>query len=698
MKFLYFLNLLASTFSVAWSGTNIKAPVNCDINEYLSKVEPQLIRDSKPVNDSYQYYIVRDGVEDTFLENIDTSRIGTYVHYLKVVYNYLDEYTIRDTQEIIIDIVDETSPTIRVPESFEVGYGEKLPDFLKGVVVRDNYDRPEDLKVEILNKEQLTTKILGEQTIKYQVTDKSGNVKKAWSRLIVVDEQAPIVKKKGACKTEINMKPNYREFYEITDNVDKTIKIIIDDHDVDYTKVGIYDFKLIAIDQSGKRTVINDRISVVHEKPIKFKFRTKEIVLEVHEVLWREKIRENLYGVDSSVFIDLDKIKITYDPIDENRKKCEFTIRYTYDEGNIFIFEEIKGLFIDGESPNIVRKRNDTILPVHKQFIMTDYFDITDNYDDASSLSYKCEGDLNIHVVGDYKVVLIVGDLSGHKTYYHTTVNVRDVEPPKIKLLKKNIELPVHQILEGKLYEVTDNYAKDIDIKEEIDENYFKKIGNYKLKITADDGANQAVETINVSVVDYEPPQINLKRNLIQIELGKKPDYKSLILDCIDNYHKVDKKSVRIIDNVNYNKIGNYEVIYTLEDDSNNVGYSKLTVLIDDVTAPKLEVKDLTINPTETLSLSNYIKATDNSGDCQYKLLNVPTNFKKPGTYKIGVYAYDKRGNSTYKIQNVTVKKPVGQENYFKFIIVILVLTSVGIGGYFYFKKKENKRVNKLYK
>lgn len=102
---------------------------------------------------------------------------------------------------ITVTVVDTEKPEFSgIKEKYEITEGGKLPDFKKGVSVKDNYDESVEFTAELDGKAKKSDYKAGEYTITYKAKDSSGNEVTAISKLII--KEKPEEEKKDDEKSE----------------------------------------------------------------------------------------------------------------------------------------------------------------------------------------------------------------------------------------------------------------------------------------------------------------------------------------------------------------------------------------------------------------------------------------------------------------------------------------------------------------
>ena len=96
---------------------------------------------------------------------------------------------------ITVTVVDSEKPKFTgIKEKYEITEGGKLPDFKKGVSVKDNYDESVEFTAELDGKAKKSDYKAGKYTITYKAKDSSGNEVTATSKLVI--KKKPEEKKK----------------------------------------------------------------------------------------------------------------------------------------------------------------------------------------------------------------------------------------------------------------------------------------------------------------------------------------------------------------------------------------------------------------------------------------------------------------------------------------------------------------------
>ena len=119
--------------------------------------------------------------------------------------------------------------------------------------------------------------------------------------------------------------------------------------------------------------------------------------------------------------------------------------------------------------------------------------------------------------------------------------------------------------------------------------------------------------TYNLNVIDTIAPTITLSAPEIEIASDSKFDATSYIIEVSDNYDELTIDNVEIENNVDTEKLGDYEVIYTLTDSNNNTSSVTLIVHVVDLLSDKETEEKETTKENNTTTNSNKNNTTSNN-------------------------------------------------------------------------------------
>lgn len=189
---------------------------------------------------------------------------------------------------------------------------------------------------------------------------------------------------------------------------------------------------------------------------------------------------------------------------------------------------------------------------------------------------YKVIGKINTNKIGTYHLIYQVR-INNKTISKSKQVNVIDSISPIINVHDDLKKVCPNGKFSEKLVSAMDNYDGDIS------NNIKYKIQNGKLILSVTDSSNNSTrKEIDVEVLDDEKPIITLNGDkTLYLASGKKYEEPGFI--ALDNCDNNVTNKVEVINNVNNNKSGNYEIVYKVKDTSGNETISKRQVSVFDV-------------------------------------------------------------------------------------------------------------------
>lgn len=229
--------------------------------------------------------------------------------------------------------------------------------------------------------------------------------------------------------------------------------------------------------------------------------------------------------------------------------------------------------------------------------------DITD------SLKFKEE--INNNKVGNYEVLYQV-EYKEHLYSKVREVAVIDDIAPVINLSgSKSIEICPGAKYKEDGYVAIDNYDGDITNKINIEK------GNDYINYSVTDSSNNSVQVQrNIVQIDNIKPVITLKGdNVVKLQLNE--EYKEAGVVVTDNCDEISANNVVIKNNIDTSVEGTYNVSYSVEDLSGNIGTANRTVKVIKPTDFETTKKSEYIS-----SLESYIKDSNYNVSIGYVNLN----------------------------------------------------------------------------
>ena len=275
--------------------------------------------------------------------------------------------------------------------------------------------------------------------------------------------------------------------------------------------------------------------------------------------------------------------------------------------------------------------------------------------DFLSSLDLLCEGEIEGFVNPDGALVEGIDVLQG---IYLNDVPILEVEnsssvavtqgpdtlAPQILILGDNptiIELGTESFVdEGAITDDNSTVSAVSNVNDQA-------LGSYTVTYTATDASGNTATAIRVvNIVDTEPPAITIiGDNPVTVEPGTVYTDAGATSDGPEN--------VTVINNVNTNILGTYQIIYSATDASGNTGTAiRVVNVIDDVPPVITIIGD---NPLQIIKDSTYTDAGATSDGNEVISVNSTVDTSAEGTYTVTYSATDAAGNTGTATRTVEV-------------------------------------------
>lgn len=206
--------------------------------------------------------------------------------------------------------------------------------------------------------------------------------------------------------------------------------------------------------------------------------------------------------------------------------------------------------------------------------------------------------------------------------------------------------------------------TKKVEVEGKVDTS---KVGNYYIVYSVKNDKNTKKRSVsrNIVILDNVKPAITL-RGSGEYFVGIDSKYKEPGYVAIDNVDGNITKKVKVKSNVNTNKLGSYEVKYTVEDTSGNKIEKTRVVRVIDNTKPILNLIGKTTMHIDLHAKYNEAgyNAHDNiDGDLTNKVsVSGSVNPHVVGVYIIRYTVKDKMNNTTTKTRTVHVGNQADQD------------------------------------
>lgn len=209
---------------------------------------------------------------------------------------------------------------------------------------------------------------------------------------------------------------------------------------------------------------------------------------------------------------------------------------------------------------------------------------------------------------------------------------------------------------------IVDNSPVKVTFSNGKESNIYLKGGKISDELLlTDESGNQSKLTVEFQVIadTVKPQLIGIKA--ITVYIGDKISY-------IDGISATDDRDGDITTNikidtskVNLNKPGEYQVVYSVSDNSNNKTIKKTSVTVLKDKAPAFHgIGDKTVYLNTKINYLNGVTAKDDrEGDLSSNIIvdSSQVNITKTGTYKVKYSVSDSNGNTTKATISITIKK-----------------------------------------
>ncbi|AUD62429.1 hypothetical protein BK010_02090 [Tenericutes bacterium MO-XQ] len=456
--------------------------------------------------------------------------------------------------------------------------------------------------------------------------------------------------------------PDLYQHLIFSDNYDavEDLDIFIDDQLVNYDIVGTYDIVYLIKDTSGNENRYTRTLEVIDRHP-PIQEMINPLIIEVHELLnindyidfkdnYDQILNINVIG-DEEPFDQLGYYDIKVVAVDRSKNVSEIS----------YILE-----VVDQTPPDLILVSYPPPLDIFEAFDLEDCYQYvlsyTDNYDELNQDDIKIIYDVDINRVGKYQIYFEISDHSGNKTNKTLSIEVKDQVGPSIEINTPLVfEVFSQKPIIRSLITIDDNYcddaAIDVDIKEKIDMN---KIGFYELTIEASDAYdNKTILYTTIEIIDTIPPEITQVSDILLSDFEEKE--LSIYFNAYDAYD-LDHTIIEVLDHeVDYKKVGVYEITVMAYDQSNNQATLITEVFVVDVEPPVLELTCtellINLNQIDIDYLSYVNQVSDNYSQLTIYDLIIDSNLDtlNLGKYEITYTLVDQSFNQTTLILTVFV-------------------------------------------
>jgi len=214
-------------------------------------------------------------------------------------------------------------------------------------------------------------------------------------------------------------------------------------------------------------------------------------------------------------------------------------------------------------TPNIILSGDDNFVLNYLDDYKEPGFKLKINGKDYTK-KVKVEGEVNTNKLGKYIIKYSYGK-GLFKSKKERVVYVKDLTKPVIILSgSREVYLCPNEDYKEDGYKAVDNYDKDITRKIKI-----KKSDEFYTYMVTDSSKNKSSIKRKIIKKDIVRPVITLKNGYV-INVVEGTTYKEEGYQAIDNCDKDITSKVKVEGEVDTNKLGTYEVVYKVEDESHN--------------------------------------------------------------------------------------------------------------------------------
>lgn len=680
---------MADTDGARVSATNDNSQVIFDRTKPVIALNSNVIMDIE-----FPGIYIEPGAEvtDNLDALIDSRLIITGEVQNTAVGNYIIKYNVTDAAG---NEADEVTRTVRVKDSVKPVIKldrseitiEVHSDYVdSGITVTDNYD--DEIAEKLVKLNPVNKDIVGDYTIKYNVTDSSGNKADEVRRTVhVVDTTAPVINLTGGSSMTIEVGSAFTDpGFTVTENYDDNAAItsrVVKSGTVNTEVVGAYTINYDVSDSNGNMAEHKIRtVNVVDRQTPVITMIGGDEIIEVHTPYIDKgaTAADNYDGNITGRIIAGNQVKanvvgtyyVTYDVRDSSGNSAVQMKRKVVVQDTTKPIISLKGVSLGGNSDVTIQVRSQYTNATAKASAIA-----TDNYDGNLSDSIIVGNPVNTEIVGTYTVTFNVTDENGNQADPVTRkVKVVDTEKPKIYLKGAvTAEIPLGTAYTDEGAVVKDNYDEERSLTGTgIDKVKINEVGTYYITFNATDSSGNIAEQVvrTVKVIDVTKPVITLNGSSdMTIEVHGTYIEEGYSADDPDDGNLTGK--VIVNNPVIVDKVGVYTITYDVtEPHGNKADQVTRTVRVVDTTAPVISLKGKNIITGSTTvnveAKTSYIDpgctATDNyDGDLTSKVVvdASDVNINLLGDYTARYNVRDEAGNTANEVTRTVHVQDTGK-------------------------------------
>ncbi|MGL5243582.1 MAG: immunoglobulin-like domain-containing protein, partial [Sarcina sp.] len=543
------------------------------------------------------------------------------------------------------NIIGANSVTIKVGDTFNA---------VDGITALDKEDGDLSGSIKILGEVDTTKE--GVNTLVYSVEDRDGNTSLIRRIIKVRSNEKPKIIVDNITTLKIGS-----TFHQLNDviatdvedgDITKNIKVT---GTVNTANIGEYDLLYSIEDSDGNKIDKARKIRVEsNEKPTIN--GTDNKIIKIGD---KFDPLEGIIATDNEDKDLTNKIKVEGKVINTVKGQYNLTYTVTDSDGNTCTNERIINVKTNN-TPKIFGVE-DTIIKVGEKFENTSaaILAIDDEDGDITNL-VSIEGKVDINLPGEYKLTYSVTDSDGNIAKTERKVTVKSNNKPVLEGIK-DYTIKVgdgFNILEGvSAHDVEDlNLTDKIIVSGSVDSS---KEGLYKIEYSVKDSDNNKVSKNSLVIVksNENPRFFNVKERFIKIGDSFNPLNVGIIV--LDKEDGDLTNKIKVEGKVDTTKIGEYNLIYSVEDSDGNISKATKKVWVRSNTPPTLEgLYKTTIKIGEPfLPLKNVFAKDSEDGDLTPNIqIEGTVDTLKAGFYKLTYHVHDVDGNAVSKTRDIIVK------------------------------------------
>lgn len=691
MQTILLLLSIMNIYTIKWTNTIIEIPLGENVSNYIELPKAELYEKNKLLTNELHYY--ERGINRTSLTVLNSN----YVKEFKIDYGVTYyELGISFEHTITFKIVDMIPPEILITPRFKYPLNTKLPttkELLEGLIYQDNYYDNNELIVKINKLNEININRTGVYEIEYEIMDPSFNVTKKMGTYEVIDVLYPVIEYPEHITHEYGIPFDYLKYF-IFKATNLTTNVNLDN--VDVNTLGTYQITVSATNQSGLKTEVTTIITIIDNTPPTIVLKNNLEDINVFDDTYN--LLDYILSVSDNCS-DLTLKDVTYVTDLDINKVGKYFVEYTLiDDSNNKASKTININVKDLEKPLISHSKPLAFEVNESKPYYLNYLDITDNLTHYNDLVITInDKGIDYNKIGDYYLDITVKDESSNTARSTLLVSIKDLIAPEViqreDFVIHNFKKIDSDYIKAK-FEIFDNYDDLSDIIITIDDTLvnYNVIGTYPLIITfSDKSGNTKVYPTSLSIIDTEIPKISLTNSYFYYFIG---DNKTNLIDFVsavsDNYDTLLLSDVIIEEDIDYNNVGRYKVVYQITDSSKNQFKVSLDFYVDVRRELLINGTNLNLVLGDNWTPLNGITLSDSA--TRYELISTNTSFNLPGNYELLYIAYDMRGNFDVYKQTITVNEVEKELDQVKIIyaitLSIIYLTSLTI---YYYKERNNK-------